>query len=205
MIPPLHIVTDDVVLQQSSFISIATELLLVVQRRAALHIRAHTISAARLTEIVSSLTPRAESVGAWVIVNDRADVALVTGATGVHLGARSMPVQSVRALKPDFRIGFSAHDAEAAAEADRAGADFIFAGSIYPTASHPGRAPGGVPLLAGCVAMCSKPVLAIGGVTHERIAEVMRTGAYGVAVIRAVWQARDPVLAAEQFAKLLEP
>jgi thiamine-phosphate diphosphorylase len=204
VIPPLHIVTNDAVLQQSDFVSIATELLLVVQRRMALHIRSHGISAARLVEIVNELQPRAQMVGSWLIVNDRADVALVTGATGVHVGARSLPIAVVRALKVDLRIGYSAHTPEEAAEADHAGADFIFAGSIYPTASHPGVAPGGLPLLEATVAHCNNPVLAIGGVTHERVGEVMRTGAYGVAVIGAVWRAPDPVQAAEHFARLLE-
>lgn len=204
MIPPLHIVTDESVLQQPDFISIATELLLIGQRRLALHIRGHDLPAARLVEIVGALQPRAETVGSWLMVNDRADVALVARATGVHVGARSLPIGLVRALNPAFRVGYSAHSAEAAVEAERAGADFVFAGSIHPTASHPGVTPGGLPLLEAVVAACSCPVLAIGGITHERVAGVMRTGAYGVAVIRAVWQAPDPVQATEQFARLLE-
>jgi thiamine monophosphate synthase len=64
--------------------------------------------------------------------------------------------------------------------------------------------PGGIQLLAACVARANVPVLAIGGVTHERVPEILQTGAHGVAIIRAVWQAADPVHAARQFARLLE-
>jgi thiamine-phosphate diphosphorylase len=204
VIPRLHLVTDDAVLQQPNFIKSATELLLVLQRRIALHIRARELSAKTIFGIVRELQPRADTVGALLVVNDRADIALTAGAPGVQLGARSLPISVVRSLRADLTIGWSAHSAEAAAAAEREGANFIFAGSIYPTATHPGIAPGGTHLLEKCVAACEIPVLAIGGVTAERITEILRTGAYGVAVIRAVWSAPDPVPAAEELVRLIE-
>ncbi len=204
MIPRLHLVTDDAVLQQNNFTTTATELLLVLQRSIALHIRARAVSAKRIFEIVSELKPRAETVGAMLIVNDRVDVALTAGAHGVQLGARTLPIATVRPLSSALTIGFSADSAEEAAHAEGEGANFVLAGSIYATASHPGIVPGGTPLLESAVAACSIPVLAIGGVTAQRIDELMRTGAYGIAVIRAVWHAPDPVLAAEELVKLVE-
>jgi thiamine-phosphate pyrophosphorylase len=205
LIPRLHLVTDDAVLQQDNFIPLATELLLVLQRRAALHIRARHVSAAALFALVSELKPRADTVGALLAVNDRVDVALTASARAVQLGTGSLPVATVRAMGgPRLAIGYSAHAADEAAAAERDGADFVFAGSIYDTASHPLITPAGLTLLVACVGRCSIPVLAIGGVTAERVPDVLRTGAYGAAVIRAVWHARDPVQAADELAKLLE-
>lgn len=205
MIPQLHLVTNDEVLGQSSFIDTAVELLLVLQRRAALHIRGRAISGAQLHRITSELIEKARFVGAMIVINDRVDVAFTARASGVQLGARSLPVKTVRAMAgARLAIGYSAHSAAESLEAEQAGANFILAGSIYATETHPGAAPGGLALLGSCVEACTVPVFAIGGVTAERVPEIVRTGAYGVAVIRAVWDAPSPVHAAEQLAKLLE-
>jgi thiamine-phosphate diphosphorylase len=205
VIPRLHIVTDDAILNRADFIPAALDLLLNLQHRIALHIRARNIKAIQLYQTVTTLLPKAETARTLLLVNDRVDVALTTDARGVHLGARSLPVATVRAMSgPRLAIGYSAHSAPEATDAERDGADFVFAGSIYPTASHPGIKPAGLELLANSVDACSKPVLAIGGVTPDRVSEVLRTGAYGVAVIGAIWGAADPVHAAEQFVKLLE-
>jgi thiazole tautomerase (transcriptional regulator TenI) len=118
---------------------------------------------------------------------------------------RSLPVGTVRAMAgPRLGIGYSAHDPNEAGEAERAGADFLFAGSIYPTSSHVETTPGGLGLLAECVDACTKPVLAIGGVNAQRVSDVLSTGAYGIAVISAVWNAADPVHAAQELVTLLE-
>lgn len=203
--PALHIVTDDEVLSRPDFLTIATELLVVLQWRIALHVRGKTTSTAHLFNITNALAAKAQYVGTHLLVNDRADIALAFDAAGVQLGARSLPVERVRSLLPrPRRIGYSAHSAGEAQAAERDGADFVFAGSIYPTASHVDVAPGGPSLLTGVVDACSVPVIAIGGVDAARVPEVLSTGAYGVAVIRAVWHARDPVQAAEELVKILE-
>ena len=206
MIPRLHLVTDDVVLQSDSFIRIATDLLRTIEHHVALHVRARTVSAAQLFELVSTLLPIAQRARACLIVNDRVDIARTARAHGVQLGERTLPIGVVRGLlEPKSLIGYSAHTADQAEQAAADGADFLFAGSIYPTPSHPQGQPAGTELLAACVARVQVPVLAIGGVTPERVPEILQAGAYGVAVIRAVWQAADPVQAGRQFARLLEP
>lgn len=205
LIPRLHIVTNDAILQRADLIPAAIDLLLNLQHRIALHIRARSVTGAQLYEIVTTLLPKAETARTLLLINDRVDVALTTQVRGVHLAARSLPVATVRAMTgPRLAIGYSAHSADEAAAAERDGADFLFAGSIYQTTSHPEMKPGGLGVLGSCVEACSKPVFAIGGVTVERISEVLSTGAYGVAVISAVWQAPDPVHAAEELVKLLE-
>lgn len=117
-----------------------------------------------------------------VLVNDRLDVALAAGAHGVHLRGDSMPASRVRAIAPDgFLIGRSVHDV---AEARRAEAlDYLLFGTIFETASKPGRQAAGTACLADVVAATSIPVLAVGGVTPERAAIVAGTGAAGVAAI----------------------
>jgi thiamine-phosphate diphosphorylase len=206
MIPRLHIVTNDEVLKQTQFIPTAIDLLVNLQRTIALHIRSHEMTGAQTFKIVQQLLEKAEFVGTLLVVNDRVDVAFTARARGVQLGARSLPVGIVRAMAgPRLAIGYSAHAPAEAAEAERAGADFLFVGSIYPTTSHPDVVASGVSLLGDCVDACSKPVLAIGGVTAERVFEVLSTGAYGIAAISAVWHAPDPVHAAQELVKLLEP
>ena len=203
-LPALHILTDDSVLHRPSFIPVATDLLVTLQRRFALHIRAREHSANQLFQILNELAAKARFVGTALLVNDRADLALAFDDVGVHLGVRSLPVSRLRELAPaPRRIGYSAHSAEEAVAAERDGADFVFAGTIYASTSHPAGMPGGVQLLSATVEACSMPVLAIGGVTPARVPEILSTGAYGIAVIRAVWDAPDPVQAAEELAKLL--
>jgi thiamine-phosphate pyrophosphorylase len=204
VIPRLHVITNDAVLQQPGFLNDAAAVLRALPGRVALHIRARELPAATLFQIVSQLAPVAAAAGAALLVNDRVDVALTAHAHGVQLGVRSLPVTSARQLLGDRLIGYSAHSAQECAAAAQDGADFLFAGSIYPTASHAGVAPAGIPLLEACVSSCAAPVLAIGGVEAGRVAEVRRAGAHGAAVIRAVWRAPDPVHAAQELARLLE-
>lgn len=192
-VPPLHIVAADDVLERDDFVTLATALLVAHGPSLALHLRAHGRSGAFLYRIAAVLARVARDAGALLVVNDRVDVALSAGAAGVQLGARSLPVAATRALVgADVALGYSAHAAEEAEAAARAGADWVLAGTIYETASHPGRAGAGperVREIAGRVAV---PVVAIGGITADRIAEVVAAGARGVAVVGAVWRAPEP-------------
>lgn len=204
-IPRLHLVTNDEIVNRPAFVSTAVDLLLNLQQHIALHVRAKQLPARQVFDIVEQLLEKAEFVRALLVVNDRVDIALTNRVRAVQLGARSLPVGTVRAMGGTrLLIGYSAHAPEEAAAAEREGADFVFAGSIYPTTSHLDVSAGGARLLSSIADSCSKPVFAIGGVTPERISEVLSTGAYGVAVISAVWHAPDPVHAAHGFVKMLE-
>lgn len=204
LIPRLHVITDDAVLARPDFLRVATEMLLVVQRRLALHIRAHSSSGAELFRITRELANKASFVNALLVVNDRIDIAIAAGAGAVQLGARTLPIADARALLPaNMRIGYSAHAAAEAFAAQEAGANFILAGTIYPSASHAAEPAAGLALLHECVQECSAPVVAIGGITLERVSEVERTGAWGVAAISAIWHVADPVQEAEKLSRLL--
>lgn len=125
---------------------------------------------------------RAASGRARIIVSGRPDVALACGADGVHLPTRGLPVSAVRRLVGARRlVGCSAHSIEEVRSARDAGADYVFFSPIYET---PGKAaPVGSEALARAVAV-GLPVLALGGITIERLAEVAAAGAAGVAGIR---------------------
>ncbi|MDI9259463.1 thiamine phosphate synthase [Alicyclobacillus sendaiensis] len=141
--------------------------------------------------------------GARVLVNDRLDVALAAGADGVHLAAKSLPVAAAREVVQraggGLLLGCSVHSLEEARAAEAAGADYVTFGHIFPTASHPGLPPKGVRELARVVEALAIPVVAIGGIDAGNVAEVLATGASGVAVIGAVVEAADPRAAAARL------
>lgn len=131
---------------------------------------------------------------ARVLVNDRVDVALAAGAAGVHLRGDSIPPSRARALAgAGFIVGRSVHDEdEAAAVEAQGGCDYLIFGAVFPTASKPpGHQPSGLAALRSVCAHVRLPVLAIGGISVERAAEVAVAGAAGVAAIGLFHQARD--------------
>jgi len=141
------------------------------------------LSAADLYVLAVSVTKLAAGSATRVVVNDRFDVALASGAHGVHLRGDSLGTPAVRASAPGgFLIGRSVHDAAAAKAA--VGADYLIAGTVWPTASKPAAHPTiGLEGLSEIVQATSVPVLAIGGVTLERAHLLLKQGAAGLAAI----------------------
>jgi thiamine-phosphate pyrophosphorylase len=119
-----------------------------------------------------------------VLVSARVDLALATGAAGVHLPESDLPVAAARRLLGGDRLlGRSVHSVEAASQAAAEGADYLIFGPVFATGSHPGRAPAGLAALSEVTAAVAIPVLAIGGVDAERAKECLRAGAAGFAAI----------------------
>ena len=118
-----------------------------------------------------------------VLVSSRCDVALACGAAGVNLPERDIAVRDARALLGDRLIGRSVHSTEAARQAEHDGADFVIFGPIWPSVTHRDGDPVGIEALAAVVHAVRIPVLAIGGVTEEHVAEIHRAGAAGYAAI----------------------
>jgi thiamine-phosphate diphosphorylase len=131
---------------------------------------------------------------ASVFVSGRPDIAAAIGAQGIQLRSDHLSPADARGLLPNGWIGRSVHSKEEAAVAVAEGADFLVVGNIYETVSHPGRFPAGLGLVREAVAL-GRPVIAIGGITPDRAAEVKAAGAYGVAAIRGLWMAGDPAAA----------
>ena len=126
--------------------------------------------------------------GATFIVNDRADVALISGAMGVHVGQEDLPVHACRKVLGDRAIiGVSTHSMEEAGAAINDGADYIGYGAIYPTDTKgKGVAARGVESLAAIVKTAPIPVVAIGGIGPENVAAVKAAGASAAAVISSL-------------------
>lgn len=201
-LPILHVVTDDSVAARAEFVERAGEVMAAGGRDVALHLRAPRASGRRLYDLAVRLVAIAKDTGSRLIVNDRLDVALASHADGVQLGARSLSVSDARTIVGrEMLLGASVHSLDEARFARDAGADFVIAGSVYETASHPGREGVGVGLIES-IASIGIPVVAIGGITPERVGDVRRAGAAGVAAIRGVWDAPDAAGAVQRY---LEP
>ncbi|WNV75215.1 thiamine phosphate synthase [Geodermatophilus sp. DSM 44513] len=135
--------------------------------------------------------------GATCLVNDRVDIALAVGAAGTHLGAGDLPVAAARSVAgPAHLLGGTARTAAAATELVAAGADYLGVGPAFSTATKPGLPdPLGVDGVAAVAEAVAVPVIAIGGITADRIPALLTAGAAGVAVVSAVSDAPDPGLA----------
>ena len=149
-------------------------------RATVLQLRAPGLTARRLEEEAVELVRRSPIP---VIVSSRLDVALAAGAAGVNLPERDIPVEQARRLMGPLLVGRSVHSLEAARQAELDGADFVVFGPVWETPSHPGAASAGVAELARVAGTLRIPVVAIGGVTEARAAEVRDAGAAGYASI----------------------
>lgn len=197
-IPPLHAVTDDRVVAGDGFLARAGKVLAAGGGRVALHLRAPGASGRLMHDLAVRLMEMAVASGSLLIVNDRVDVALAADAHGVQLGRRSLSVADARQVMGDRLIGASVHDAAEAREAADASADFLLAGTVYPTASHQDRPAAGVRLIEE-VSPLGPPVIAIGGITPERVGDPSLAGAVGIAAIRGIWDAPSPGGAVQRY------
>jgi thiamine-phosphate pyrophosphorylase len=154
-----------------------------------IQIREKDLPAGELSGFVRAAITLARPHGARVLVNDRADIALITGADGVHLRTSSMSAADVRKITSqkqpgEFLIGVSTHTLAEARQAEAEGADFIVSGPVYSPLSK--KTDGPLIGLTGLSEVCrsvSVPVLGLGGLQMERIADVLSCGAAGIAAI----------------------
>ncbi|PYN04846.1 MAG: thiamine phosphate synthase [Candidatus Rokuibacteriota bacterium] len=154
----------------------------------------------RLLPLAERMRDRCRRAGATFIVNDRVDLALAVGADGVHLGQDDLPPRAARPLlRPGMVLGRSTHSVGQAREAQVEGADYIAVGSMFPTRTKPDFQLVGPELIRAIRPETRSPLVGIGGVTRENVAEVIRAGADGVAVISAVCGAPDPAAATREF------
>jgi thiamine-phosphate pyrophosphorylase len=187
-VPRLHVVTDDSIAGLSDLARRAHAV--AAAGAVALHARVPGLGGRACLDLARALAAAAEDTNSRLFVNDRLDVARIVGAFGVHLPGTGFPIEAARdLLGPDVVIGHSVHSAEAARRAQAEGADYVFLGPIWETPSHHDTVPLGVEAIA---AAAPARVIAIGGITLERVPVCRAAGAYGVAVISAVWRAPDP-------------
>jgi thiamine-phosphate pyrophosphorylase len=149
-----------------------------------IQLRDKSSAGAERLAVADAVVRLAHAAGARVIINDRADIARMTGADGVHVGQDDLPVEDVRRIVgPGAIVGLSTHDDAQIEAAARTSATYIAVGPIYGTATKDtGYAARGLELVRRA-AQFGRPVVAIGGITLERAPEVLAAGAASVAVI----------------------
>lgn len=166
----------------------------------AVQLREKDMPSEELLPLARRLRPATEGQ-ALLLVNGPLAVALAAEADGVHLPEDLPPVERPRR---NFLIGRSVHSLKAARRAEAEGVDYIIAGPVYETRSHPGREPAGLALIQEVTRSVRTPTLAIGGVTAERVDEVVRAGASGVAVISAILAQPDRQAATAEIRHALD-
>ena len=143
--------------------------------------------------------------GAVSIINDDVDIALASGADGVHVGQEDLAAGRARgALGPDKIIGVSAHNADEALAAQAAGADYLGVGAAFVTGTKADAKPITRETLRAVTAAVEIPAVAIGGITRENLLQLKGCGLQGVAVVSALFGQPDVKAAAAELLALSE-
>jgi thiamine-phosphate pyrophosphorylase len=167
-------------------------------------LRVKTGSSARFLDLATQIVDAAGPFGAAVIVNDRADIARMARAAGVHVGQDDLPPDAVRDVLGGGVIGLSTHDPQQVDEALRTAADYVAVGPVFGTATKDtGYSARGLELV-GRAAGRGKPVVAIGGITLARAPEVIGAGAGSVAVITDLLSGGDPESRVREYIRALQ-
>jgi thiamine-phosphate pyrophosphorylase len=171
----------------------------------AVQVREKDLGAAELAVLCRRLRELTRDHGARLVVNDRVDVALAVGADAVQRTHASLPVDDIRSIAGRrLAIGASVHSLEDAIDAEMRGADWLVFGPVYDTPSkRRWGPPQGLERLAKVVKAVRIPVVAIGGITPERVAATRAAGAAGVAAIAAIVDTASPADATKRFLEAL--
>jgi len=147
-------------------------------------VRERDLDGGPLTQLVAACMSAVRGTRTRVVVNDRLDVALAAGAHGVHLRGNSFSASRARLLAPrPFLVGRSVHSVADVRECSDRALDYLIFGTVFETDSKPGQSAAGVAALTAVASATSLPVLAVGGITPQRIAAVMAAGGSGAAGI----------------------
>jgi thiamine-phosphate pyrophosphorylase len=202
VLPRLYVILDAALLKSSPQ-DCAQELVTAGVRL--LQYRDKTASARKLLETSRELASSLKSSGTALLVNDRADVAALAGAQGVHVGQGDLDVAQVRGIVGEETwVGVSTHTVEQFRRAAATSADYVAVGPIFATSSKANPDPVvGVELIQEVRALTDKPIVAIGGITVERAKSVIDAGADSVAVISDILLAQYPGERAREYLDVL--
>lgn len=164
----------------------------------AVQLRAPELGDPELLALASEIASACRAAGALFLVNDRIEMALASGADGVHLGQGDLEGEPRERLGPEALLGISVETPGQASAAEAAGADYV-AVTVWATPTKPEARPRGLEGLREVVAATSLPVVGIGGIHLGNVMEVLDAGAEGVAVISAVGAMPDPVAATREL------
>jgi thiamine-phosphate pyrophosphorylase len=192
----LHVITDKIGVARAALAAGAP----VIQ------VRAKDLTDAAAYDLTCRVRDMCDEHSAFCLVNDRVDVAVAAGAHGAHVGEHDLPVDAARrVLGDDAILGGTARDPVTAWAHEAAGATYLGVGPTYATSTKDGLpAPLGPARVGEVARAVSIPVIAIAGVTADRVAELLDAGVHGIAVIGAIEQADDPFAATEELLRALE-
>ncbi|MNH74750.1 Regulatory protein TenI [compost metagenome] len=186
---------------QSKLVSIAESIHPYID---AFHLRERSWSARKLSSAVEQLLELGVPARK-LYINDRVDVALAYLLGGVQLGAESLSPLLARAVcEGKLRVGRSVHSSEEISAAYSEKADYCLYGHVYPTSSKAGLPGRGIPYLTESCAISPIPVIAIGGITPQRVKEIIQAGASGIAIMSGIMNAADPSSAAKEYRNALD-
>jgi thiamine-phosphate diphosphorylase len=169
----------------------------------AVQLRAKHLSDRETVQLALSVRTLTSEAGALFLINDRLDIALASGADGVHLGIDDLPLAMARNIAPSgFILGYSPETDEQAANGRDHGADYLGVGPIFSTSSKSNAGdPIGLETLSFRVALAGIPVIGIGGISFSNAPLVIEAGAVGIAVVSAILGAVDPQDATRRLAE----
>jgi thiamine-phosphate pyrophosphorylase len=170
-----------------------------------IQLRAKTLPAGEFLDLARKIRAKCIEYGATFIINDRVDIAMLSGADGVHLGQDDMPIAEARKMLGNAKlIGISTHNAAEGLVADKAGADYIGFGPIFKTDTKKDADPvKGLEGLKTVMRELSLPMVGIGGINASNIVSVLDAGADAAAVISAIAGASDVKLATYDMINLM--
>lgn len=157
-----------------------------------IQLREKELSGSALYGLALKFREITEAAGVLLIINDHLDIALAVGADGVHLGQDDLPIEAARKLAPHMLIGASSHSLEEALAAEKAGADYVNIGPVFPTGTKELKTRVlGPEAIAAIAPHLAVPFTVMGGINGSNIDQVLAAGARRVAVVTAITQARD--------------
>jgi thiamine-phosphate diphosphorylase len=199
VIPPIYPITDKKLARRTSHLSIVKEL--VRGGAQLIQVRDKSTPPRELLRDLMNCVEFAQSKGITLIVNDRCDLALSSGAMGVHLGQEDLPPQAARSILGRMKIiGFSAHTIAQVKQSFNLPIQYIGFGPIFPTSTKEDALPAtGLQRLTRACKASPLPVVAIGGIGLDRVREVLEAGAASVAVISALMTSKSLARQMERF------
>lgn len=198
----LYLVTDTELFPRENLLSTVEKAILggvtVVQ------LREKNISSRLFYEEACALLKITKKYGVPLIINDRVDIMLASGADGIHAGQSDLPASVIRKIiGKDKILGFSAGTACEAKKAEADGADYIGVGAVFPTATKTDAVNTGIDTLTESVKNVKIPTIAIGGINEQSLEKLYGCGADGVAVVSAIMGSDDPKAASERLLKMV--
>lgn len=134
-------------------------------------------------------------------VHTHAEIASVSEIPNLHLPEKGEPVEKVKHTYPELTVGVSVHSLQSAVQEEKNGADYVMFGHVYRTKSKEGQEPRGMDLFKKCCTSLYIPVIAIGGITPDRVEDLSASKAGGMAIMSGIFSASDPVYAVSRFQK----